>query len=125
MKIEGANNVLGEPLIECGRDPVTGFYRDGCCNTGPEDLGAHTVCAEVSAEFLRYSATQGNDLATPRPEAGFAGLTPGDRWCLCAVRWQEARRAGCAPPVILAATHEATLEIVPFADLREHARDLQ
>jgi len=119
-----ARNVLGEALEPCGQDPVTGFYRDGCCNTGPEDLGAHTVCAEVTEEFLRHSAACGNDLATPIPEAGFPGLKPGDRWCLCAARWQEARRAGCAPRVILAATHEGTLEIVPFEVLRPYALDV-
>ena len=124
MKIENARNVLGEPLAECGRDPVTGFYRDGCCNTGPEDLGAHTVCAEVTEDFLAFTASQGNDLSTAWPGGGFPGLSPGDRWCLCAVRWQEARRAGHAPPVFLEATHEATLEIVPLADLRPYARDL-
>ena len=124
MKIENARNVLGEPLAACGSDPVTGFYRDGCCNTGPEDLGAHTVCAEVTEDFLAYTASQGNDLRTPMPEAGFRGLRPGDRWCLCAVRWQEARRAGHAPPVLLEATHEATLEIVPLSDLRPYAQDL-
>ncbi len=117
-------NVLGETLEYCGLDPVTGFYRDGCCNTGPEDLGAHTVCAQVTQEFLAYTASQGNDLTTPQPRMGFAGLSPGDRWCLCATRWQEARRAGCAPPVILAATHEATLEIVPFEHLRAYAVDV-
>ena len=125
MKIRGARNVMGEPLAPCGHDPLTGFYRDGCCNTGPEDLGAHTICAEVTAEFLDYSAREGNDLSAPQPQAGFPGLKPGDRWCLCAVRWQQARRAGCAPPVILEATHEGTLEIVPFEDLRAYARDLQ
>lgn len=119
-----SRNVLGEPLEACGYEPVTGFYRDGCCNTGPEDLGAHTVCAEVTEAFLSFSAARGNDLRAPLPEAGFPGLKPGDRWCLCATRWQEARRAGHAPPVILAATHEATLEIVPFADLRRHALDV-
>ena len=119
-----SRNVMGEPLEACGHDPVTGFYRDGCCNTGPEDLGAHTVCAEVTREFLAYTASQGNDLTAPDPVSGFGGLAPGDRWCLCAARWQEARRAGCAPPVILAATHEATLEIVPFEHLREHALDI-
>ena len=124
MKIENARNVLGEPLAACGHDPVTGFYRDGCCNTGPEDLGAHTVCAEVTEDFLAYTASQGNDLTMPIPEAGFRGLRPGDRWCLCAVRWQEARRAGHAPPVVLEATHEGTLEIVPLADLRPYAQDL-
>lgn len=124
MKIPNPRNVLGDVLAACGREPTTGFYRDGCCNTGPEDLGAHTVCAEVTADFLAFTASQGNDLATARPEAGFPGLNPGDRWCLCAVRWQEARRAGHAPPVYLEATHEATLEIVPLADLRPYALDL-
>lgn len=119
-----SRNVLGEPLATCGVDPVTGFYRDGCCNTGPEDLGAHTVCAEVSEAFLHYTASQGNDLRTPNPSAGFPGLKSGDRWCLCAARWQEARRAGCAPRVYLAATHEGTLEIVPFEDLRRYALDV-
>jgi uncharacterized protein (DUF2237 family) len=119
-----SRNVMGEALAYCGVDPVTGFYRDGCCNTGPEDLGAHTVCAQVTEEFLAFTARQGNDLSAPRPEMRFEGLSPGDRWCLCASRWQEARRAGCAPPVILAATHEATLEIVPFEDLRAHAVDI-
>ena len=122
-KVE-ARNVMGEPLEACGYDPLTGFYRDGCCNTGPEDLGAHTVCAELTREFLEYTAGQGNDLASPDPAIGFPGLAPGDRWCLCASRWQEARRAGCAPPVILAATHEGTLEIVPFEHLRAHALDI-
>ncbi len=124
MKIENAKNVMGEPLAACGLDPLTGFYRDGCCNTGPEDLGAHTICVELTEDFLAYSASQGNDLRTPHPEFGFPGLKPGDRWCVCAVRWQEARRAGHAAPVFLEATHEGTLEIVPLADLREHARDL-
>ena len=119
-----ARNVLGEPLEGCGYDPLTGFYRDGCCNTGPEDLGAHTVCAELTEAFLKYTAAQGNDLSTPDPALGFRGLRPGDRWGLCAARWQEARRAGCAPPVILAATHEGTLEIVAFEHLREHALDV-
>ncbi len=119
-----SRNVLGEALEYCGLDPVTGFYRDGCCNTGPEDLGAHTVCAQITHEFLAFTASQGNDLSTPQPEMGFAGLSPGDHWCLCATRWQEARRAGCAPPVILAATHEATLEIVPFEHLRAYALDV-
>jgi uncharacterized protein (DUF2237 family) len=116
-----ARNVLGGELEICGRDPMTGFYRNGCCDTGAEDMGVHTVCAVVTAEFLRYSAGVGNDLATPRPELGFPGLRAGDRWCLCASRWLEARDAGVAPPVVLAATHAGTLEWVDVADLREHA----
>jgi len=120
-----SRNVMGEPLESCGLDPLTGFYRDGCCNTGPEDLGVHTVCAEVTREFLDYTASQGNDLTTPWPGGGFPGLQPGDCWCLCASRWQEARRAGCAPRVVLAATHEGALEVIPFEQLREHALDVQ
>lgn len=114
-------NVLGGPLQECGRSPLTGFHRDGCCRTGPEDRGVHSVCARMTEEFLEFSAAQGNDLSTPRPELGFPGLRPGDRWCLCAARWQEACDAGLAPPVILEATHEDTLRIVDLDDLREHA----
>jgi len=114
-----ARNVLGENLETCGGDPVTGFYRTGCCDTGAEDMGVHTVCAVVTAEFLRFSAEVGNDLSTPRP--GFAGLQPGDRWCLCASRWAEAHAAGVAPPVVLAATHARTLEWIDIADLRTHA----
>lgn len=114
-------NVLGGPLQECGRSPLTGFHRDGCCRTGPQDHAVHSVCARMTEEFLEFSAAQGNDLSTPRPELGFAGLRPGDRWCLCAARWQEACDAGLAPPVILEATHEDTLRIVDLADLREHA----
>lgn len=113
-----AKNVLGEDLEPCGMDPLTGFYRDGCCETGPEDTGVHTVCAEVTAEFLEYSRDQGNDLITPRPEFGFAGLKPGDRWCLCASRWAEARDAGVAPPVVLAATHARSLEWASLDELR-------
>jgi len=97
----GKRNVLGGALLPCSVAPLTGFFRDGCCNTGPEDIGLHVVCAEVSAEFLQFSKAAGNDLSTPRPEYGFAGLSPGDRWCLCAARWEEARRAGFAPPVLL------------------------
>jgi uncharacterized protein (DUF2237 family) len=119
---EPSRNVLGQPLGDCSGEPLTGFYRDGCCNTGPEDLGLHVVCAEVTAEFLDYSKARGNDLVTPRP--GFSGLKPGDRWCLCAARWQEALRAGVAPPVVLAATHEAALAVCDLADLKTHARDL-
>ena len=119
----GRRNVLGGPLLPCSVAPVTGFFRDGCCNTGPEDIGLHVVCAEVSAEFLHFSKAAGNDLSTPRPEYGFVGLSPGDRWCLCAARWEEARRAGCAPPVLLEATHEAALEICALDDLMAHAVD--
>lgn len=122
--IAPSTNVLGEPLKPCSIDPVTGFFRDGCCNTGPTDHGCHTVCALMTAEFLAFSKSQGNDLSTPRPEFGFAGLKPGDRWCLCAGRWQEAFEAGCAPHVVLQATHEATLEHADFADLRAHAVDV-
>jgi uncharacterized protein len=116
-----ARNVLGDELETCGRDPMTGFYRTGCCDTGGEDMGVHTVCAVVTAEFLRFSAAAGNDLSTPRPEFGFPGLQPGDRWCLCASRWAEAHAAGVAPPVVLAATHARTVEWVDIADLRTHA----
>jgi uncharacterized protein (DUF2237 family) len=117
-------NVFGEPLKTCSERPVTGFYRSGCCHTGPEDLGLHTVCVEVTAEFLAFSKSRGNDLSTPRPEFGFPGLEPGDRWCLCAARWREAFEAGRAPRVILAATHEATLELVELGDLKRYAIDL-
>ena len=105
-----AKNVLGGALATCGTDPTTGFYRDGCCNTGPQDAGTHTVCAVMTDEFLRFTANRGNDLSTPRPEFDFPGLKPGDRWCLCAGRWAEAEAAGVAPPVVLDATHEATGE---------------
>jgi uncharacterized protein (DUF2237 family) len=116
-----ACNVLGDQLESCSSEPMTGFYRTGCCDTGAEDMGVHTVCAVVTAEFLRFSAEVGNDLSTPRPEFGFPGLQPGDRWCLCASRWAEAQAAGVAPPVVLAATHARTLEWVDIADLRTHA----
>ncbi len=117
-------NVLGGPLAPCSTSPRTGFYRDGCCNTGPEDLGLHVVCAQVTAEFLAFAQTRGNDLITPVPEFGFPGLVPGDRWCVCAATWRQAFDAGIAPPVILAATHEETLAVIPLADLRRHALDL-
>ena len=117
-------NVFGEPIEVCSLNPTTGFYRTGCCDTGPEDVGVHTVCVEVTREFLAFSKSRGNDLSTPRPEFGFPGLNPGDRWCLCAERWQEALSAGMAPRVVLAATHEATLEIADLADLKRHALDL-
>lgn len=116
-----ARNVLGGELESCSLDPVTGFFRNGCCETGPEDLGLHTVCAVMTAEFLAFSALAGNDLATPRPEFAFRGLRPGDRWCLCAGRWKEALDAGAAPQVVLEATHEETLAIVPLGVLKDHA----
>lgn len=112
-----ANNVFGTPLEPCGTDPLTGFYRDGCCETGPDDLGVHTVCVVATEEFLQFSREAGNDLSTPRPGFGFPGVTPGDRWCVCAARWREAWQAGKAPPVVLTATHEATLAYVPLGEL--------
>ena len=117
-------NVLGEPLEECGTDPVTGFYRDGCCTSGPEDLGSHTVCAVMTAEFLAHQVSVGNDLVTPRPELQFAGLRPGDRWCVVAVRWLQAYHAGAAAPVVLASTHARSLDTIPLTVLREHAVDV-
>lgn len=118
-------NVVGGELQRCGAEPVTGFYRDGCCATGPEDLGSHTVCALVTKEFLEFSERVGNPLATPRSEFGFSGLEAGDAWCVCAARWLEAERAGVAPPVDLAATHEAALDVVPIEVLIEYAADHQ
>jgi uncharacterized protein len=117
-------NVLGENLTECCAKPLTGFYRDGSCNTGPEDYGLHTVCARVDADFLAFSKAAGNDLSTPLPQFGFDGLQPGDCWCLCAARWKEAFEAGRAPRIRLAATHEATLEIVPLDTLKQYALDI-
>ena len=114
-------NVLGGTLGTCSLDPMTGFTRTGCCETGPEDRGSHTVCAEVTAEFLAFSRSRGNDLSTPHPEYGFPGLKPGDRWCLCAPRWQEAFLAGCAPRVALHATEAAALQHCALADLQQHA----
>jgi uncharacterized protein len=119
-----AFNVLGTPLVPCSYDPLTGFYRDGCCNTADDDAGSHVICVKVSAEFLAFSARRGNDLATPRPEYRFRGLAPGDRWCLCALRWREALDAGAAPPVVLESTHERALDFVPLPALRAHALDL-
>jgi hypothetical protein len=116
-----AKNVLGADLEPCGFDPLTGFYRDGCCETGGDDAGVHVVCARVTAEFLEFSRAQGNDLTTPQP--GFAGLQPGDQWCLCASRWQEAFEAGAAPPVVLAATHIRALEWCSLDALKAHAVD--
>ncbi len=119
-----AVNVLGEPLEECGANPVTGFYRDGYCNTCKEDVDSHTVCIEVSQSFLEYSSFKGNDLSKPMPEYGFAGLKPGDSWCLCAARWLEAQRDNMAPRVHLMGTHKKSLEIVPMEIMRQFAVDL-
>ena len=116
-----ARNVLGGPLLACSYDPLTGFYRTGCCETGPEDLGRHLVCIRATAAFLNFSASRGNDLSTPRPEFRFRGVKPGDRWCLCALRWLEALGAGVAPPVVLEATNEAALELVSLEDLQRHS----
>lgn len=116
----GAKNVLGTELVPCGLDPITGFYRNGCCETGPDDIGLHTVCAVMTAEFLAYSKSVGNDLSTPMPDHGFKGLEPGDRWCLCAPRWKEALDAGAAPKLVLEATHEETLAIVTLGVLKDH-----
>jgi len=117
-------NVLGGRLEPCSTSPRTGFYRDGCCNTGPEDVGLHVVCAQMTESFLVFSAEQGNDLSTPAPEFGFPGLKPGDRWCICASRWREAFEAGMAPRVVLSATHEETLAVVALEDLKRFAVDL-
>lgn len=114
-------NVLGGVLEPCSTRPVTGFYRDGCCNTGAEDIGLHTVCVVLTAEFLLFSKSRGNDLSTPMPQYGFPGLKPGDRWCLCASRWKEAFDANVAPQVVLEATHAVTLHVVPLANLKQHA----
>jgi uncharacterized protein len=122
--MKNQKNVLGEPLEVCSLEPLTGFTRSGECETGRQDLGSHTICARVTREFLELSLARGNDLVTPRPEYGFPGLKPGDRWCLCAARWQEALEAGAAPRVALRATHERTLEVVSLADLKSHALDL-
>ena len=118
------HSVLGGPLEECGADPLTGFYRDGCCTSGPDDVGSHTVCAVVTAEFLVHQRSVGNDLSTPRPEYRFPGLRPGDRWCVVALRWLQAHEDGVAPPVVLAATNERALEVVPLDVLRRYAVDV-
>jgi uncharacterized protein (DUF2237 family) len=118
---EDARNVLGTELIPCSFDPVTGFFRNGCCETGPDDLGLHTVCVVMNAEFLAFSKASGNDLSTPVPQYGFPGLKPGDRWCLCAPRWKEALDAGMAPQVVLESTHEETLAIVTLGVLKDYA----
>jgi len=117
-------NVLGGRLEPCSTSPRTGFYRDGCCNTGPEDIRLHVVCAQMTDEFLAFSAEEGNDLSTPAPEYGFPGLKARDRWCLCAARWREAFEVGMAPPVVLSATHEETLAVIALADLKRFAVDL-
>lgn len=122
--IAESRNVLGGRLDLCSREPLTGFYRDGCCNTGSEDAGVHVVCVEMTAEFLEYSRSQGNDLSTPQPLHDFPGLQPGDRWCLCATRWRAAYEAGQAPRVYLGATHERALEVVSLEALMEYAADL-
>lgn len=119
-----ARNVLGGELQECGRDPVTGFFRDGCCNTGPEDLGSHTVCVVATQEFLARQQRVGNDLSTPMPRYDFAGLQPGDRWCVVAARWLQAYQDGVAAPVVLAATHERALDIIPLEALQANAVDV-
>jgi len=121
MNQKKAKNVLGTELETCSMDPITGFYRDGCCNTGGSDMGLHTVCTEVTAEFLAFSKQQGNDLSTPHPQYGFPGLQSGDRWCLCVERWKEALEAGMAPRVKLEACHISTLEFVDLEDLQQYA----
>jgi uncharacterized protein (DUF2237 family) len=116
-------NLLGGPLQPCSMDPLTGWYRDGCCSSGANDDGKHLVCAEVTDEFLAFSKSVGNDLSSPRPEYGFPGLKPGDHWCLCATRWEEARQAGCAPTVVLEATNARATEVVALGHLQAHAAD--
>jgi uncharacterized protein (DUF2237 family) len=123
--MQDAFNVLGEPLQACSFDPLTGFFRDGCCHTDEQDHGTHVVCARMTEEFLAFSAQRGNDLITPRPEWRFPGLKPGDRWCLCATRWREAMQAGLAPPVILAATHQKVLMYVTLDELKAHEYKMQ
>jgi uncharacterized protein (DUF2237 family) len=121
MKWVMALNVLGEDLELCDADPLTGFYRDGCRNTGADDVGVHVACAQMTDEFLEFSKANGNDLSTPHPDGGFAGLVAGDRWCVCASRWKDAFDAGVVPPVVLAATHASVLEWVELGELRQHA----
>ena len=126
MSVSGQSqlNVLGGPLEGCGTDPMTGFYRDGCCGTGPQDVGSHTVCAVVTADFLAHQQRVGNDLSTPRPEYSFPGLVPGDRWCVVAIRWMQAYVDGAAAPVVLASTHERALDVIPLKALQENAIDV-
>ncbi|KGM39135.1 hypothetical protein JY96_01510 [Aquabacterium sp. NJ1] len=121
VELTSGRNVLGGPLRACSFDPLTGFFRDGCCRTRGEDEGQHVICARVTQEFLSYSLSQGNDLITPRPEWRFSGLKPGDRWCICATRWMQAWQAGVAPPVVLDCTHEKALEVVPLEVLQAYA----
>lgn len=116
-----AKNVLGTALEPCSLEPLTGFFRDGCCNSSADDFGSHTVCAQMTEAFLHFSMERGNDLSTPRPEYKFPSLKPGDRWCVCAGRWREAAEHGVAPPVVLASTHERALEVIALADLEYHA----
>ena len=120
---ESARNVLGEELVPCSYDPLTGYFRDGCCHTDLHDLGSHVICAKVTDEFLEFSRSRGNDLSTPRPEYRFAGLKDGDRWCLCALRWKEALAAGVAPEVVLASTHIRALDFVTIEQLTAYAVD--
>lgn len=124
-KPSSARNVLGSELTGCCDSPATGFFRDGYCHTGPQDIGSHTVCAKITREFLDFSVQRGNDLVTPQPAFGFPGLKPGDRWCVCAARWKEAFDAGAAPQVVLTATHERALEVITLEQLKRHAADLQ
>jgi len=124
MDISESLNVFGEPLQLCSEEPLTGFFRDGCCNTSDADFGQHTVCVEVSKEFLEYSRFRGNDLSTPIAEFGFPGLNPGDRWCLCAQRWLEAHEHNMAPKIFLASTHQRAVEVIPLDILKRYALDL-
>lgn len=124
MSDEHQKNVFGDPITSCSEAPVTGFYRSGCCDTGPDDHGSHTICAVMTDEFLAFSKRAGNDLSTPIPDYGFPGLKAGDRWCLCAARWKQALDAGAAPRVVLSATNEAALQIVPLEHLKRYAIDL-
>ena len=122
--MEDSLNVFDEPLISCSEDPITGFYRDGCCNTSDGDIGSHTVCIQVTQEFLEYSRFRGNNLSTPMPDFGFPGLAEGDRWCLCASRWLEAFEQGMAPNVFLTRTHKRALDIIDLSKLKQHAVDI-